>query len=78
MTDSLPVRTRNAYVLNGLRFPAGTDAVLRPASRSGMWQLACLPAKRGPQTLDVMPAYRAAREYPEHATVINGRPDSTD
>lgn len=77
----LSVNTRGAFVLNGERVPAGTAAILRPASRSGCWAL--MPRGwrdwRGRQpALDVMPDYRAADQYPEHAAVILGRPDSSD
>ena len=77
----LSVATRAAYTVNGERVPAGTVAILRPASRSGEWKLTPRDWTdwRGRRPiLDVMPAHRAAREYPEHAAAILGRPDTTD
>lgn len=52
------------------------EFILKPASRSGYWNL--WPARGGNAVRTMIPKHEAAVLFPEHADAILGRPDSSD
>lgn len=56
--------------------PVEDGMILKPASRSGYWNL--VPEKGGNAVRTMIPAREAAWLWPAHNDAILGKPDSTD